>query len=344
MPAQTSLFTQSMNDAMNATGVVHCKQEPYDVYIGRPGNWGNPFHLESEADRQDVIERFSQWGENQPWLRYAAQTELKGKTLGCWCSPKACHGQVLADWAEGDLIWVFVFGSNLAGRHGKGAAAHAVRWHGARHGMGQGLQAGGMSWALPTKDARLEPLPLFSIEYHLGELFDAARDTPNTHYQLTKVGTGLAGLSQEDLVKAVENAGPVPDNVHLPGLWQSAMDESAWPRIIVAGSRTLADEDLVKRTLDKVYRRFEGKFVIVSGGAKGADWFGENYAVANDVPFVRFPPLWETESRAAGFNRNQIMAWYATHLVVFQKNESRGTQSMIDLAEREELASWVIPV
>ena len=76
--------------------VVHCKKEEYDVYIGRPGKWGNPFMLHSRTTRKKVIEDFREWVVQQPKLM-ADLHELEGKTLGCWCAPKACHGDVLIE-------------------------------------------------------------------------------------------------------------------------------------------------------------------------------------------------------------------------------------------------------
>lgn len=73
--------------------VVHCKKEKYDIYIGRPSKWGNPFPLEDHS-REDAISLYEDWIKDQPEL-LAALPELKGKTLGCWCSPRACHGDVL---------------------------------------------------------------------------------------------------------------------------------------------------------------------------------------------------------------------------------------------------------
>ena len=81
--------------------VVHCKKEAHDVYIGRPSKWGNPFsHLAGTkamyqvASREEAIQRYEEWLRSQPELM-SALGELKGKVLGCWCSPKACHGDVL---------------------------------------------------------------------------------------------------------------------------------------------------------------------------------------------------------------------------------------------------------
>lgn len=76
--------------------VVHCKQESYDVYIGRPSKWGNPYQLGPDGSREEVIEKYMEWLENNPDL-LGDIYELKGKVLGCWCKPKPCHGDVLVD-------------------------------------------------------------------------------------------------------------------------------------------------------------------------------------------------------------------------------------------------------
>ena len=80
--------------------VVHCKKDRYDVYIGRPSKWGNPFVIGQDGDRQEVVAKYEEWIKTQPHL-LACLHELKGKTLGCYCSPLACHGDVLARLADG---------------------------------------------------------------------------------------------------------------------------------------------------------------------------------------------------------------------------------------------------
>lgn len=74
--------------------VVHCKKEPYDVYVGRPSKWGNPFTIGKDGTRAEVIEKFEDYIQNEPVL-LSHLHELKGKTLGCWCKPASCHGDVL---------------------------------------------------------------------------------------------------------------------------------------------------------------------------------------------------------------------------------------------------------
>ena len=88
--------------------VVHCKKSKYDVYIGRPGKWGNPFTIGKDGTRADVVEKYEEWllgiraaphGQTVPSLE-EAKRELKGKVLGCWCAPHACHGDVLERFAN----------------------------------------------------------------------------------------------------------------------------------------------------------------------------------------------------------------------------------------------------
>jgi hypothetical protein len=89
--------------------VVHIKKEPYDVYIGRGygSKWGNPFtHIADKktaaqyivASREEDVQKYREWileGEGK-WLLDHLH-ELEGKTLGCWCAPKLCHGNALIE-------------------------------------------------------------------------------------------------------------------------------------------------------------------------------------------------------------------------------------------------------
>lgn len=95
------------------TKVVHCKRAPYDVYIGRPSKWGNPFPLEDESERLEVIEKYRAWILKQPKLMAVMLEELEGKVLGCWCSPRPCHGQVLVDIVKGQRFMVDQWGDNI---------------------------------------------------------------------------------------------------------------------------------------------------------------------------------------------------------------------------------------
>lgn len=84
------------------TVVVHCRRAKYDVYIGRPSKWGNPFQINPRVgrNRTECIQLYREFVERNPWLIEKIKKELKGKILGCWCAPLPCHGDVLAEIAE----------------------------------------------------------------------------------------------------------------------------------------------------------------------------------------------------------------------------------------------------
>lgn len=74
--------------------VVH-KRQSHDVYIGRPSKWGNPFQIGRDGDRDGVIRKYAEWISTRPDL-LKSLGELRGKRLGCYCAPQACHGDILA--------------------------------------------------------------------------------------------------------------------------------------------------------------------------------------------------------------------------------------------------------
>lgn len=100
---------------------------------------------------------------------------------------------------------VFVFGSNLAGRHGAGAAKFAINHHGAIYGQGIGLQ--GNSYAIPTKNKNLVTLPLAVIESHVKDFIKFANDNPDMKFRVTRVGCGLAGYTSEEIGPMFHGAG-----------------------------------------------------------------------------------------------------------------------------------------
>ena len=79
---------------MSNIRIVHCKKEHYDIYIGRPSKWSNPFKIGKHGTRKQVIKKFHEWLLTQEDLLNDLH-ELDGKVLGCWCKPLACHGDIL---------------------------------------------------------------------------------------------------------------------------------------------------------------------------------------------------------------------------------------------------------
>lgn len=109
-------------------------------------------------------------------------------------------------------------------------------------------------------------------------------------------------------------------------------------RTIIAGSRTITNPDLVElAVILSGFRITE----VVSGGARGADALGEQWASANKVKVRRFPADWEGEGKQAGANRNKRMAEYASALVAVWDGRSSGTRHMIWAARRVGLKVFV---
>lgn len=118
---------------------------------------------------------------------------------------------------------IFVFGSNLAGRHGKGAALWAVQNRGARYGQGFGQQ--GQSFAIPTK-GRGNPLPRLSLDIirnYVRLFIEEANSNPELEYELTPIGCGLAGYSPEQIAPMFKDS---PPNVELPEVFIKVLENN----------------------------------------------------------------------------------------------------------------------
>ena len=111
---------------------------------------------------------------------------------------------------------IFVFGSNLAGRHGAGAARHAKIYHGAVQGIGEGLT--GSSYALPTKDCELKTRTTLEIKNSIDKFAEFARNNQQYLFELTPIGLGLAGLQPHVIVGLLKDVG-LPSNVLLSQYW-----------------------------------------------------------------------------------------------------------------------------
>jgi hypothetical protein len=113
-------------------------------------------------------------------------------------------------------------------------------------------------------------------------------------------------------------------------------------RVIVAGTRTFNDYDLLKSKLDKYLANIKDEIVIISGKARGADTLGERYAKEKGYKIMEFPAQWEKYGRSAGYRRNVEMAKNADALVAFWDQKSKGTMHMINIAKEYGLLIRVV--
>lgn len=118
------------------------------------------------------------------------------------------------DGTQPDSTQVFVFGSNLAGIHGAGAAKAALRY-GARMGHGIGLV--GMTYAIPTKDHDINTLPIETIKPYIQRFVKMTLEYPQVEFFVTRVGCGLAGYKDSQIAPLFKGCGP---NCSFPLEWR----------------------------------------------------------------------------------------------------------------------------
>lgn len=111
---------------------------------------------------------------------------------------------------------VFVFGSNYAGRHGKGAAKQALKF-GAVYGQGTGLM--GQTYGIATKDKNLKVVRLHVIRYQIYKFLRFAQMHPELKFLVTQIGCGLAGYRPKDIAPLFYSH-KIPDNVVLPEVFE----------------------------------------------------------------------------------------------------------------------------
>lgn len=112
-------------------------------------------------------------------------------------------------------------------------------------------------------------------------------------------------------------------------------------RLIIAGSRTFENYELLNKTLTPFIGNIEE---IVSGTARGADRLGEQFAREHNIRIKQFPADWNNLGKSAGYIRNEQMARYATACIVFWDGESKGTKHMINLAKQYKLKLKIVIV
>ena len=109
-------------------------------------------------------------------------------------------------------------------------------------------------------------------------------------------------------------------------------------KTIIAGGRNVTEADILESALDELPWQISE---VVSGGAKGVDQMGEEWAERNGVPVKQFKADWKTYGRAAGPKRNEQMADYGEALLAIWDGKSKGTANMIKNAEKQGLTVHV---
>ena len=111
-------------------------------------------------------------------------------------------------------------------------------------------------------------------------------------------------------------------------------------KVIICGGRDFNDFAYLTERLDHLLQSRKA-VEIVSGGARGADTLGEQWASETSHQVKQFLADWNKHGRSAGYKRNEQMADYATHCVAFWDGRSRGTMHMINLAREAGLRTVI---
>lgn len=184
------------------TTVVNLKKDNYDIYVGRPSEYGNPYIIGKDGTRSQVLQLYKKDLLSNIDLMIKIKKELKGKVLGCYCLPLLCHAQLLS-WLCNTLCYAII------------------------------------------------------------------------------------------------------------------------------GSRTFNNKQLLYETLDEYKIKW-----IVSGGAKGADSLGAEYAVDEHILLTEILPDWDTHGKSAGIKRNFKIIDLSDIVIAFWDGKSPGTKHAIEYAER----------
>ena len=120
---------------------------------------------------------------------------------------------------------IFVFGSNTAGKHGKGAAKLARQRWGAIYGQAEGLQ--GKTYGIPTVNSTItNKLPLKEIQIYIDRFIQFAKDNPNLNFLVTEIGCGLASYISKDIAPLFKEAINV-ENIYLPeSFWKILLNNN----------------------------------------------------------------------------------------------------------------------
>jgi hypothetical protein len=118
--------------------------------------------------------------------------------------------------------WIFVFGSNLAGRHGAGAAKAAARYYGAQYGVGKGRT--GRAYALPTKDEELNTLSHEIIQDFVDRFINYVEINSHLKFWMTRVGCGLAGYKDEDIAPLFQWVAQQGYDISWPEEWRKYLE------------------------------------------------------------------------------------------------------------------------
>lgn len=229
---------------------------------------------------------------------------------------------------------IFVFGSNLAGRHGKGAALEALNNYGAKLGVGEGPS--GRSYGIPTKDAQIRSRTLTEIRPAVAKFLTYAQDNPKLWFQVTRVGCVLAGFKDEQIAPLFQHHTP---NVLLPGLWRKIINPNARDQLIVVGNVTPTDKPRSLAALNHAHKHANFGSLLINDNDDMAALLKE-WAIEKNVQIENFNPRPNRWGHNALTRQQRQLCWQGTHLIVLQSTPDTHLEIFAGQAKNERLKVW----
>ena len=336
----------------------------HSVYIGRGSVFGNPYSIGVDGTREEIIEKYRTYILSRLREDNATEMAFRGLRMNthllCHCAPRPCHGEVIEEiWrvAYKDKPVTFVFGSNLAGRHGKGAAKWAHDYFGAIYGKGVGEQ--NSCYAIPTKSKHLKTLGISEIFKYVHDFITYSRNHPNITFQLTPIGCGLAGYTPKDIAPLFID---LPDNVLIPEEFEDCIPVTTHPtRLLISGSRGISGSVTLADKISRLTQSLDSsKMAVICRTMNGADTIGKQWAEDNEIDITECTPRWQsinsptaTIARSPSgkeYNANAIydlnahMVAMATHAILIWDGISTETQHLNKLLEYAKIKKRIIKV
>lgn len=113
-------------------------------------------------------------------------------------------------------------------------------------------------------------------------------------------------------------------------------------KVIIAGSRSIKYGWMVSLAIKQARQQGIDPTEVVSGGAKGADTLGEQWAARHELPCRVMPAAWDNHGKSAGMIRNREMSEYADALIAVWDGNSHGTEHIIDLMHKANKPVFVL--
>jgi hypothetical protein len=217
---------------------------------------------------------------------------------------------------------VFVFGSNLSGKHQDGVAAFAAKHYKAEFGIGEGPT--GKSYAVPIADEHLENLPIIDIQWHVEQLLAYARTQREARFQLTRLGCGVGGFTDMQLAPMFKKTS---DNLFVPGRWMAINHQLDRARLFVEGDSTFTAER-IEKTLNECTLPWGPNIEVVTTGVGVVNDIVRAWARRKDLPWTPFLADHTRFGEEADEILDTQIAWYCTHAIVYHENVDRESRRM----------------